>query len=60
MYNSDNPTRAELPTSGQLLRSTVIAVITAGVLLITIVLPAEYGIDPTGVGQALGLKQMGV
>jgi hypothetical protein len=59
MYNSDTPTRAELPTSGQLLRSTVIAVITASVLLITVVLPAEYGIDPTGVGQAIGLKQMG-
>jgi hypothetical protein len=59
MFNSDNPSRAELPTSGQLLRSTIIAVITASVLLITVVLPAEYGIDPTGVGQALGLKQMG-
>ena len=23
------------------------------------VLPAEYGIDPTGVGRALGLTQMG-
>jgi hypothetical protein len=34
-------------------------VITASVLLITVVLPAEYGIDPTGVGQAIGLKQMG-
>lgn len=25
----------------------------------TVVLPAEYGIDPTGVGRALGLTQMG-
>ena len=59
MYNSDLPTRAELPTSGQLLRSTFIALATAAVLLVTVVLPAEYGIDPTGAGQALGLKQMG-
>jgi len=59
MYNSDLPTRAELPTSGQLLRSTFIALATAAVLLVTAVLPAEYGIDPTGAGQALGLKQMG-
>ncbi|WP_088347062.1 MULTISPECIES: transmembrane anchor protein [Rhodomicrobium] len=59
MYNSDLPTRAELPTSRQLLRSTFIALATACLLLVTIVLPAEYGIDPTGAGQALGLKQMG-
>ena len=29
------------------LRSTVIAAITAAVILVTIVLPAEYAIDPT-------------
>ena len=59
MYNSDLPTRAELPTTGQLLRSTFIALAMAAALLVTVVLPAEYGIDPTGAGQALGLKQMG-
>jgi hypothetical protein len=31
----------------------------AGILLVTCVLPAEYGIDPTGVGRVLGLTQMG-
>ena len=59
MYNTELPTRAELPSSRQLVRSTVIAVVTAGVLLTTAVLPAEYGIDPTGIGNALGLKKMG-
>jgi hypothetical protein len=59
MYNSDLPTRAELPSSRRLLRSTLIAALTAAVLLVTVVLPAEYGIDPTGVGRTLGLKQMG-
>jgi hypothetical protein len=59
MYNSDLPTRAELPSSGQLLRSTVIAVIVASVLLVTVVLPSEYGIDPTRIGRLLGLTQMG-
>ena len=29
--------------------------IIAGALLVAIVLPAEYGLDPTGVGRALGL-----
>jgi hypothetical protein len=59
MYNTDMPNRAALPTSRQLLRSTLIAAVTALILLVTVVLPAEYGIDPTGVGRALGLAEMG-
>ncbi len=59
MYNTDLPTRAELPSTGKLLRSTGIAALIAAGLLVTTVLPAEYGIDPTGVGRALGLAQMG-
>jgi hypothetical protein len=59
MYNTDLPTRAELPTSGQLVRSTLIAAGVAAALLVTTVLPAEYGIDPTGVSRALGLAEMG-
>lgn len=59
MYNTDLPTRAELPSTGKLLRSTVVAALVATTLLITTILPAEYGIDPTGIGRALGLTQMG-
>ena len=59
MHNSNIPSQADLPSSRQLLRSTAIAAATAAVLLVTTVLPAEYGIDPTGVGRALGLTQMG-
>lgn len=59
MYNSDTPLRAELPTSRQLARSTLLAVISAAVLLIAVVLPAEYGIDPTGAGRVLRLTEMG-
>ena len=59
MYNTDLPTRAELPTTGKLLRSTAVAALIAAVLLVTVILPAEYGIDPTGAGRALGLSQMG-
>ena len=59
MYNSDIPTRAELPTTRQLLRSTVIAIISAAAILVTVVLPAEYNIDPTGIGRVLGLAEMG-
>lgn len=59
MYNTDMPSRAELPSSAQLVRSTVIAAGVAAALLVTVVLPAEYGIDPTGAGRALGLAEMG-
>ena len=59
MYNTDLPTRAELPSTGKLLRSRVVAALVATTLLITTILPAEYGIDPTGIGRALGLTQMG-
>lgn len=59
MYNSDTPTRAELPTSAQLLKSTIIAIFAAIAILVVIVLPSEYGIDPTGAGRTLGLTEMG-
>lgn len=59
MYNTDMPGRADLPSARQLIRSTVIALVTAAVLLVTVVLPAEYAVDPTGVGRVLGLTQMG-
>jgi hypothetical protein len=59
MYNSNIPNDRELPSTKKLIKSTILAAITAIVLLVTVVMPAEYGIDPTGIGQALGLKQMG-
>ncbi len=59
MYNADLPTRAELPSTKQLVRCTLIAFATAAVILVTAVLPAEYAIDPTGIGRVLGLTQMG-
>ncbi len=59
MYNTDIPNRAELPTTAQLLKSTAIAFVSAAFLLVTVVLPSEYAVDPTGVGRQLGLTQMG-
>jgi hypothetical protein len=59
MYNSETPTRAELPSTRQLIRSTLIAAVSAVVLLYTVVLPSEYGVDPTGLGRVLGLTEMG-
>ena len=49
----------ELPSQRALARATLMAAAVAGVLLLTVVLPAEYGIDPTGAGRVLGLTQMG-
>ena len=46
-------------SSRKLLRSTLIAAAVAVVLLATVVLPAEYGVDPTGAGRVLGLTEMG-
>ena len=43
------------PTSAQLVRATLLAALAAAALLVTVVLPAEYGIDPTGIGPVLGL-----
>ncbi len=48
-----------LPSSRALLRSTVLAALVATLLLVVAVLPAEYGVDPTGLGRVLGLTQMG-
>ena len=59
MYNSNIPTDRDLPSNRKLIKSTISAAVVAAVLLITTVLPAEYGIDPTGIGQAIGLKKMG-
>ncbi len=59
MFNSEIPIRAELPSSAQLIKSTILALIVAAVLLVTVVLPAEHAIDPTGIGKMLKLTEMG-
>ena len=59
MYNAKQPTEKDLPSSAQLLKSTIIAIIMIVILFVMVILPAEYGTDPTGVGKILGLKEMG-
>ena len=46
------------PSPSTLAKATGGAVIAAAAILTLFVLPAEYGIDPTGVGTALGLTGM--
>lgn len=59
MYNANRPKLAELPSPSRLLRSTLIAAVSAAAILVAVVLPSEYGIDPTGAGRVLGLTKMG-
>ena len=47
-----------LPSIAKLIKATVLALLVASVILISIVLPAEYGIDPTGIGKKLGLTAL--
>ena len=59
MFNAVKPSLEELPSSAQLFKSTIVAAVSAIVILVAVVLPAEYGIDPTGAGRAIGLTEMG-
>jgi hypothetical protein len=59
MYNSSMPSKSELPSTAKLVKSTLLAAAIAAVLLVTVVMPAEYGVDPTGIGKIIGLKKMG-
>lgn len=56
---SNIPRQDELPSTKQLIRSSLIALTVATTLMLTVVLPAEFGRDPTGVGTLLGLTEMG-
>ena len=46
-----------VPSVAQLARAIVIALAIAAVILVVAVLPAEYGIDPTGIGERIGLRR---
>jgi hypothetical protein len=59
MNNAPQPRPEDLPSKAQLLRASIAAVIGAVVILVTVYLPAEHAIDPTGVGRVIGLTEMG-
>lgn len=52
------PAAAVLPSKQKLALTTLAAALVAAAILVTIVLPAEYGYDPLGTGDALGLTIM--
>lgn len=53
-----SPFEASPPSAKKILLSVVAAIAGAAIVLVTIVLPAEYNIDPTRIGGALGLTAM--
>lgn len=53
-----SPYEAAPPSAGRLIRSILLAALGAVLILVLVVLPAEYNIDPTGVGKALGLTAL--
>lgn len=58
MNTTESPYETSPPTARRLLRSIALAIAGAIAILVLIVLPAEYGVDPTGVGKALGLTAL--
>ena len=53
-----DPQTIEAPSKPKIAKATVLALLVAAVILVTAVLPAEYGIDPIGTGAALGLADL--
>jgi hypothetical protein len=53
-----SPFESAPPPSRRILTSVIIALVGAAIVLVTVVLPAEYGIDPTGAGSAMGLTAL--
>jgi hypothetical protein len=48
----------QAPSGKRIAVSVAVAVVVAAVVLVAAVLPAEYGIDPTGIGRVLGLDEL--
>lgn len=42
----------------KIVKATVVALIIGAFILVTIVLPAEYGIDPIGIGKSIGFDKL--
>ena len=58
MQDISNMNREGLPSTKSLIKATGVAALIGLLVLITAILPAEYGIDPTGLGQKMGLTML--
>ena len=57
MSSEPSPDR-QTPSGRRIALSVGLAVLVAAVVLLAAVLPAEYGIDPTGIGRLLGFTEL--
>ena len=53
-----SPFEANPPSIKKILTSVVAALAAAAAVLVAVILPAEYNVDPTGIGSALGLTAL--
>ena len=60
MTDSNLSEPGDPPSKAKLAWATLAALLVAGVVLVATVLPAEYDIDPLGIGEALGLRVLSV
>ena len=58
MNETENQGSQFAPSQGNLLKGALLALVAAAVVTLLFVLPAEYGVDPTGIGAKLGLLDL--
>jgi hypothetical protein len=56
--SSDPSPGWQAPSGRRIALSVVVAAVVAAIVLVVAVLPAEYGVDPTGIGRLLGLDAL--
>jgi hypothetical protein len=59
LANTTPPTPSELPSKPALIIASVLVALVSVLIVLTTVLPAERGVDPTGLGKVTGLQEMG-
>ena len=58
MTDSDNRQIAPGPSSNSLFKSAFFTLLGAVLATVLFIMPAEYGVDPTGLGTKLGLTDL--
>lgn len=58
MHDISDFNRDGLPSAVSLIKATIFALVLGAVVLLTTVMPAEFGIDPTGLGARMGLTAL--
>lgn len=59
MSETSSPSDFKPPSGKRIAQSAAAACIVAVIVLITVILPAEYGVDPTGIGRVTGFLELG-